>query len=155
MAFELQTEKDFEKNLGEFFYEVAPPVLIFVVSIFGGVAAGAVGGVAFGLVFEAIMGFVDFVYEMHKAEKDGMITNKEAEEAWWNLIGILPFKLIQLGILARAVFQLSTYFLNLLLEALKDFWADIETLIASIRAGWDVGYRFDSSTTILIPDYAT
>jgi hypothetical protein len=145
-AFELQSERDQDALFREF----GPRLLMVALMLFpAGQAAVAVGA-----VINAFAGFLQFMIFLEDAEADGDITEQELEEAWWTLLGILPFRAVQLGLMLRGLTMVGQALIQMIVEGVKMLPDLLERRLQALRAGFSDYAEYDPGTTIFLPAYA-
>jgi hypothetical protein len=156
-AFDLQIEFDRQEATLDLISDVAPRAAFAVAGLFPPTAGGAV--LAFAV--DAFINLYQFFDFMAEAEADGEITEDEAQEAWWQLIGILPFKIVELVLLSRSVIelvkalgQIGIALLEMLYEALVALPDIISNWQMAIEDGWSNVNDMDRACEIFIPLYA-
>jgi hypothetical protein len=142
-AFELQNEKD-QDALVRYF---APRVVLFAASLFPVSQVPIVIGAA----ITAITGFIEFMQFIEDAEADGDISEEEANEAPWSLLGILPFKLVQNALTIRSIGLLAINLLGQLIEAVASLPALIDRHLVARDNGWGGYGEYDSETSLFVP----
>ncbi len=142
---ELQGDKDFD----DLFYEFAPVVvsLLSIIIPFGSLRL-------VGAALELVLGLFDLLINLHQMNSDGVLTDKEMEEAWWNLAGVFPIKFVQLVVFARTGYVIGKEMLPLLYKAVEDLYEHMLTLYEVRQAGWSHSVRYDPETAIFLPDFA-
>lgn len=155
-AFDLQIQIDRQEAISDLISDVAPRAAFAVAGLFPPTAGGAV--LAFAV--DAFINLYQFFDFMAQAEAGG-ITEEEAQEAWWQLIGILPFKIIELVLLSRSVIELvkalghiGIALLEMLYEALRALPDIISNWQMAIEDGWSNVNDMDRACEIFIPSYA-
>ncbi|GAB4516324.1 MAG: hypothetical protein Tsb0019_15710 [Roseibium sp.] len=142
VAVALQEDQDFDA----LFYDYAPVVLQL--------AATATPFGRFrelGFAFELLLNAVDMLFTLHQMSSDGKFTEAETEEAWWNLAGLFPIRLLQLAVFARTGYEIGRQVLPLLLTAISDLIQHLEDLWVARQSGWRHSLRYDPATSVFIP----
>jgi hypothetical protein len=147
----LQVELQEDLNFNDQFYEFAPVAVNLALTLvpFG------LGARGLALAVQFVAGVFDFLVELHRLKSnDGKLDEKEMEEVWWGVLGILPFKIVELIVLGRLVVVLVPHLAILLYEAIGDFINRLEFMQEARNAGWEGGLLADSPYGIFIPDFA-
>ncbi len=144
-AFELEQER----NRDELFRYFAPRAIVAVLSVFPATRVP----ILLGQVFQAVLGFIQFMQFLEEAEEDGDVTEDEVKEAQWQLVGIVPFHAVQIVLLGRGVGILAFAFLSALRSGLAEL-ADLMLRIATaVQEGWSGYGEYDLETAVFLPDY--
>lgn len=143
-AFELQSERDTDELIRDY----APRVVLLAATLF---PVGSLP-IVIGAAMTAITGFLECMQLLEDAEQDGDITEAEGQQAWWALLGILPFRFVQLGLFAAGIGAVGAA----LLRALRDGLGQLETWLERFDAardhGWNSYVEFQGEG-IVLPKY--
>lgn len=128
-----------------------------IMIVLAGLLSGVTGALVIDLVLEAFIGLLQFMFELEKAEKDGIITEEEAFGSWFALAGVfIPFTRIAPGFL-RTLSELSlslvavaAIFLQIITSLLRTVLGMLEALTAD-QVGFDGYAQYDPMNTIFIP----
>ncbi len=127
-----------------------PPAMLLLASL---TPVGRAGTIAY-ISWNALIGFVDYLYTVYSAEADGTITDKEENDAFWALVGMFPFRLVELVTTARMAIVLGQAFVEVALAALDELSDRIALLMQARDAGWDSAVALDASHSVFVPAYA-
>ncbi|OAI11903.1 hypothetical protein A1507_19545 [Methylomonas koyamae] len=143
VAFTIQEERD----NAALFRHYAPRVVIFAAGMISAPSAPVIGA-----IITALTGFCEFQFAMEDAEVDGEITESELTGVKMALLGILPFRFVQMGLLAAGLGMVGLALLRMLRDALLAFPAWIERYMSVRNAGWK-DYTAIPEEAIVIPKY--
>lgn len=143
VAFEVQQAED----NGDLFRHYAPRVVVFAAGLIATPSAPVIG-----LIITAVTGFCEFQFAMEDAEEDGIITESELTGVKLAGIGIIPFRVIQMGLLATNLGIIGVGLLRMLRDALLAFPGWIERYMSARKAGWK-DYAEIPAEAIVIPKY--
>lgn len=128
-----------------------------VMIVLMGFLTGVTGMVVIDIILEAFIGYFQFLFELEKAEKDGIVTEEEAFGAWFSLAGVfLPFArilpdafrmLVEMGLTIVGVAMILLQIVIALFRAAAGF---LEAMTADL-AGFDSYAQYDPENTIFIP----
>ncbi len=144
-AFELQSEQD-RAELANF---IIPRVVLLAAGLFPVGQAPIVIGAA----ISAIVAFLEFMQFLQDAEEDGDITEEEGEEAVWAMLGIIPFRIVQMALFARGVGMIGVALFRALLDGLDELPSLLDTSAEARENGWNAYGEFDAESTIFLPAY--
>lgn len=130
-AIELQLERSQDELLAEF----GPRFLLLLAQAWPPARVVSLGA----LIVEALINFTSFMFYLEDAQADGDVTDEELKEAYWQFAGIVPFRIVQLALLGRAVVTLGPELISMLMDAVRDYYESLETRRAAFDAGW-TGY---------------
>jgi hypothetical protein len=146
IAFELEEEKVTDQIARDTGKLVVLTVLLLVP--FGQVP------VVIGAICTAVAGFLQFMQFLEDAESDGEVTEEEVKEAEWQMLGILPFNLVQFVLLFRAIGMVVEILLVMLIEGINSLIESLGRRKQAIVEGWTGYNEHSAEDTIFIPDYA-
>lgn len=138
-------------------YQKAGKVMLLVFGLFTGITEVFV----LTLILEAFIGYMQFLADLWEYEEDGVITELEAQQAWFSLFGLfLPFG----SFLGKAGAKLTagvTYgmvgltVLATALQAVIDIIQVAQRALAAEEAGFFSYAELDPDMTVFIPDDTT
>ncbi|HEV2914368.1 MAG TPA: hypothetical protein VGX92_13915 [Pyrinomonadaceae bacterium] len=144
IAFELQGEQD-RAELANF---IIPRVALLAAGLFGGEVP-----LVIGTAISAIVAFLEFMQFLQDAEEDGDITEEEGEEAFWAMLGIIPFRIVQMALFVRGVGMIGVALFRALLDGLDELPSFLEISAEARENGWNSYGAFDAESTIFLPAY--
>lgn len=128
-----------------------------VMIVLAGLLTGVTGALIIDLILEAFIGLLQFMFELKKAESDGIITEEEAFGSWFALAGVfIPFTRVAPGFLrtlselSLTVVGVAAILLQLITSLLRAVLGMIEALTAD-ELGFDGYAQYDPLNTIFIP----
>lgn len=121
-------------NRLEAFADLGPTFIRMALVILGALPIAA-EAVVVCIVYESLIGFLDFLFTMWEAERDGMIDEEEVKDAQFAGLGIIGVWWIQLIILGVRL-SISFYeFVRFLLRAAKQLKEELPARVEAAKAG--------------------
>jgi hypothetical protein len=147
----LQVELQEDLNFNDNFYEFAP----VAVSVALAIVPFGTGARGLALAVEFVGNVFDFLLELHRMQSSGgELDEKEMQEVWWGVLGILPFKLLELLVFGRMIVQVAPLLAKMLYEAVSTFIARLDFMLDARDAGWEGALLADSPHGVFVPDFA-
>jgi hypothetical protein len=143
VAFEIQEEKD----NAALYRHYAPRVVIFAAGLISTPSAPVIGA-----IITALTGFCEFQFAMEDVEEDGEITEADLTGVKMALLGIIPFRFVQMGLLATSLGMVGLALFRMIRDALLAFPTWIERYMSVRNAGWK-DYTEIPEDAIVIPKY--
>ncbi len=134
-------------------YQKAGQVMLLVFGLFTGVTEIFV----LTLILEAFIGYMQFMADLWEFEEDGIITEEEADQAWFSLFGVfLPFgaylgKGIALATTILSVGLIGVAVLIAMLKAAFEIADKIFKLVAASQENISTYVEIDPEWAIFIP----
>lgn len=148
LAYEKQLREDEIKLFAEI---LAPTVLKMALVILSVLPVGWLGRIG-ALIFQAVIGFFQFLETFFAVSEDGTLTEAEATELRWAALGIVPFLPVQLIVAGHAVGDVGAMVLQHMIDAIEQFIDELPARMASAQAGFDGFCVTDPDSMFFIPD---
>lgn len=148
LAYERQLYEDENKLFAEI---VAPTVCKMALIILSALPVGWLGRAGV-LIFQAVIGFFQFLETFFEARADDTVSEAEASELRWAAIGIIPFLPLQLLVAGHAVAGVGATLLQHIYEGMQQFLTELPMRSASADAGFDGFCVTDPEYAFFVPD---
>lgn len=149
LVFTLESEHNDQVALSDLVSNVGPRATLVAVAYFP-----TAGAVVAALVVQSLVGLAQFFLFMADAEEDGIITEQESADAWWELIGVAPFAIVGYALMGKEIIGLGVVIFERLISALSKLPELLESWTVATDEGWNSFGKFDPDSSIFVPTYA-